>query len=149
VTRAARAVVAAVIVAAALGGCHHASQAPADRPVAIVAAREATGADIVISAGERSSTVPAGLRKPLAPLLAARVLDRPEPPASYGLDHPQAQLKYATASGQTVVVLVGAPDFDHHFLYVSREGDGRVFLVPTVVLRPVLALAGASVAEPS
>ena len=51
-------------------------------------------------------------------------------------------------SGADIVVLVGASDFDGHFLYISRAGDPRVFLVPTVILRPVLALVGVTVAEP-
>jgi len=150
VTRVARGLAATALAATALGGCHHAQRTTADRPVAIVTGAEAGGASIVVSAAGRSEPVPAGdMRTALAPLLAARVLDQPEAPASYGLDHPQARLEYTTASNRSLVVLVGAPDFDRHFLYVSREGDRRVFLVPAAVLRRVLALVGVIVAAPS
>jgi len=149
VTPPARAVAVVAAVAVVVGGCHHTSRTRVDRPVTVVTASEAAGAGIVVVAAGRSAPVPAGVRAPLAPLVAARVLDHPEAPASYGLDHPQARLAYMVDSRQTAVVLVGASDFDHHFLYVDREGDRRVFLVPAVVLRPVLALVGVTVPEPS
>jgi hypothetical protein len=88
------------------------------------------------------------LMTPLAPLLATRRLPAPGPPSEYGLDQPQARLLYQARDGRTIEVVIGAPNFDNHFLYARGPRSETVFLVPADTLRPVLALVGIQLPAP-
>jgi hypothetical protein len=104
---------------------------------------------IIVTAHGRSAVVPPGLRPTLIPLLAARTFTRPDPLATYGLDTPQAVLLYERGIGGAAVVQIGAANFDRHGIYARRPADQVVFLVLADTLRPVLALVGISIANPS
>jgi hypothetical protein len=85
----------------------------------------------------------------VAPLIAARRLARPEAPASYGLDHPQARLVYRRRAGGELAVEVGAGSFDGHLVYARRTGAVTVYLLAADTLRPYLALVGVALPPPS
>jgi hypothetical protein len=93
------------------------------------------GAPIEISQQDRAK---------LAPLRAARALDRLGSPGDYGLDHPRAALSYRPASsgGPPADVDIGNANFDRHFVYVQRRGRPTVYLVPADTLRSALAQVG-------
>ncbi|MBV8161792.1 MAG: DUF4340 domain-containing protein, partial [Acidimicrobiia bacterium] len=103
---------------------------------------------ISVATDHASVEVPVDARQNLAPLLASRLLDRPAPLAEYGLDRPQAGLSYRASGGQTATVEVGQLNFDRHFVYVQRQGQAGVYLLPADTLRPVLALVGIDLEPP-
>jgi hypothetical protein len=139
-----------VLAAAALlaGGCQH-HRAPATPQVPrVVPGPPSAYASIAISTPSQTAEVSRDLMAPLAPLLATRRLPAPGPPSEYGLDRPQARLLYRARDGRTTEVVIGAPNFDHHFLYARGLGSEAVFLVPADTLRPVLALVGIELPAP-
>ena len=103
----------------------------------------------MLSTSAASADVPVSARKDLTPLLATRVFDHPAPLSEYGLDHPQATLTYKNPAGATVLVDIGQPNFDRHFLYMQRRGDPAVYLVAADSLRPLLAMVGIDIAPPA
>jgi hypothetical protein len=107
-----------------------------------------TGISVVAATG-REAAVPAGEWGRVAPLIAARRLARPEAPASYGLEHPQARLVYRRRVGGELDVEVGAGSFDGHLVYARRAGEATVYLLAADTLRPYLALVGVALPSPS
>ena len=125
----------------ALTGCARRSTSPPGLRQ-LAAGPPSTYTSIRVSAGARTADVPAELQKALAPLLVTRVLPTTRNLAQYGLDQPRATLTYAPRVGPSFEVLVGALNFDRHFLYARRPQSQLVFLLPADTLRPVLALVG-------
>ena len=125
----------------ALTGCARRSTSPPGLGQ-LAAGPPSTYTSIRVSAGDRTADVPAELQKALAPLLVTRVLPTTRNLAQYGLDQPRATLTYAPRVGPSFEVLVGALNFDRHFLYARRPQSQLVFLLPADTLRPVLALVG-------
>lgn len=138
--------VAAVLVAGfvAVSGCAGGGTT-ADHNVPVVVAGPASAwSAMTVSTPSATKDVPADAREQLAPLRAARALDRPEGPSAYGLDHPRATLSYRPASSATAAVDVdiGNANFDRHFVYVQQRGRPTIYLVPADTLRSTLAMVG-------
>jgi uncharacterized protein DUF4340 len=115
----------------------------------VVPGRATAWTSIAVTAGTRTSELPAELKRPMAPLLASRALTRPSPLTEYGLDRPAAHVTYrAAGTGAVTTVDLGAANFDRHFVYAQRRGRATVYLVPADTLRPVLALVAIDVAPP-
>jgi hypothetical protein len=140
-TRAALLLLAAVLVGACSGGANK----TAENEVPVVVPGPVSAWSAVSVSGQSGSTeVPKQDRAQLAPLRAARALDRPGPPTDYGLDHPRAALSYRPTSTGTppADVDIGNLNFDRHFVYVQRRGRPTVYLVPADTLRSTLAIVG-------
>jgi hypothetical protein len=135
-----RRVAGVVALLGALAACGH---QPSPAPVPRVVSEPATAWEhITITAGAKSAELARDLGRRVAPLLASRDLPRPEALTAYGLDSPQATLSYRMAGGRVVGVLIGALNFDRHFVYIRRADGPTIYLVPVDSLRPVLALVG-------
>jgi hypothetical protein len=138
------------VVAVLAYGCGGSQAKPVANPVvALVAEGPANLSEVDLSAPGQLTRVPSDRLGSIAPLLSDRALTNPEGLSSYGLDQPRATLHYHVAGGPTVDIELGQPDFDRHFIYAQRAGDGRVFLLPAGPLRPLLALVGIQVAPPT
>ena len=130
-----------VAVAVACGG--GGSDDPAQPVIDDVVPEEAEAVvSITVRADGREAVAPDDVRRKASPLLAGRILDTPEPLASYGLDTPDVELVYDLADGPSRTVRIGSANFDRRGYYAVRDGDPRVFLVPADQLRPLLALVG-------
>lgn len=127
-------------------------------PAVVVPAAAHGYASVVISAGPRRATLSPGQVSDVVPLRAAKAFIPPEPLSSYGLVPPAARIVF-TGSDGAITVIVGAPTFDSHFVYVMRSGGGSgsvaggaantVYTVPADQLRAVLALVGVNVPAPA
>ena len=146
----ARKALSSLAVAVLAWGCGGGKAKPVANPVvALVAEGPAGLSEVDLSVAGQVTRVPSDRLASIAPLLSDRALTNPEGLSSYGLDQPRATLHYHVAGGATVDVELGQPDFDRHFIYARRDGDGRVFLLPAGPLRPLLALVGIQVAPPT
>jgi len=103
----------------------------------------------VVASGGREAALPRDEWARVAPLLAARRLDHPEPLSSYGLDQPQARLVYRPRAGGRLDVDLGAPSFDGRLLYARPARAAHVYLLAADSLRPLLALAGVVLPPPA
>ncbi len=142
--RAAALVTGALVTVAVSGACSGGNNAEQSRAPVVVPGPASAWSSVTVNAGPTSKEVPAGSRRQVVPLLAARALDRPGALSDYGLDRPRASLAYQPATSRTPAaeVDVGNANFDRHFVYVQRRGRPTVYLVPADTLRQVLALVG-------
>lgn len=98
----------------------------------------AAQARVTVTVGGVDRAVPATVVARVVPFLVRRVFDAAEPLANYGLDVPRARVVFAPASGERIILLIGAQDFDRTAYYVQRVGDTRVWLVLTSSVDPLL-----------
>jgi len=131
----------AVVVGACSGG--GGTTTKHDVPVVVEGPPEAWSS-VVVTNTSAAKSVPPDARRALAPLHAARALDHPGPLSDYGLDHPRAHIAYTSASGTppSVDLAIGNANFDRHFVYVKRNGNPTVYLLPVDTLRSALAMVG-------
>src|SRR5207244_127202 len=115
----------------------------------VVEGRASRWASITVVAGDRTADVPGDMWTHLAPLLAARALPAPADPSEGGLDRSTARLRWRATDATGVEVVLGATDFNHHLVYATRGTTGPVYLLAADSLRPVLALAGVTLPEPT
>ena len=147
----ASAVGAAVVLALGMSGCAGSTpSAPAAPPPPVVVPGPASAyVGVILRAGARRVELSAAQRAGIAPLVAARSFLPPEQLSAYGLDPPDAELVYESRLAPDITVEVGAPGFDAHFVYVMLPGGRSVFTVASAELRPLLALVGVSVPQPT
>lgn len=132
-------VVAATVVA---GACSGGSSAPPTTLPGDLVPSVASTATVTVAAGGAPVSVPESEVAKAFPMSVRRVFDAREPLASYGLDPPVAIVTFTLADGSTVVLRVGAEEFDSSARYVRREGDERIWIVLDQSLDPILAVAG-------
>jgi hypothetical protein len=95
-------------------------------------------ASITVTRADQTMQVPAAVVSEVVPFLVRRVFEPTEPLSSYGLDRPVARVDLAMPDGSTITLHVGGQDFDATAYFVQRNGDGRIWLVLTKSIAPLL-----------
>ncbi|MEY2571697.1 MAG: hypothetical protein QOE63_2047 [Acidimicrobiaceae bacterium] len=132
-------VVVLVLVVAACGSSGPSSSSdPNVIPPDLVPASYVDAAVTVTLTGGQPVAVPAAVLTRVVPFLVRRVFDAPEALSEYGLDAPIASVTFAD-SMDPITLTIGAQVFDQTAYYVQRVGDGRVWLVLTESIAPLLA----------
>jgi len=138
----------AVALAAVTASCGSGSAPALSPPPVLVAGRPGQFGSVTVSAGARQARLSPALVAGVVPLVAAKEFRPPEPLADYGLAPARARLTYRRAAGAPIVLLVGGPTFDDHFIYVMPPGGRLLYTVAAAQLDPVLALVGVMVPAP-
>lgn len=68
----------------------------------------------------------------IATIRVLNTLERPEAPATYGLDRPRQVLTCRVTNGTSYNLSVGNQSFDGSGYYAQKSGDGRVYVVSSV-----------------
>ena len=132
-----------LVVLVALAACSASGSQPTignEIPPDLVPA-SAEQASVTVTRADRTTPVPADILSHVVPFLVRRVFEPTEPLSSYGLDQPVARVDFAMPDGSTITLHVGGQDFDATAYFVQRDGDGRIWLVLTKSITPLLELA--------
>ena len=139
---------AVALALSACGGTPGAGTANPPPPPVLVKGGPASYTSVVVSAGSRAAALNRGQWSAITPLLAAKSFRPGEPLSSYGLAPPVGRLVLRSRAGATITLVVGAPTFDNHFVYLARPGRRLVYTVPADQVRSLLTLVGVVVGPP-